>query len=189
MTTQSNTQTSQPITFDEVFTLIEHWRENKNAYEGTAIPDDIWLKIFELENSGKYTAIQIRRLIGLSTQQYKNKQGQLLKPAGLSSNPQKSVSKADSTPNNPASQQPDFCEAIVSPVPALTPEETKKAAKTNTAIKQLKTAQHKPEHYLDTSTIIVEYILPNGHRLKIHTTTHSIDHIIQSFGADSAPLS
>ena len=190
MTTQSNTQTSPPITFDEVFKLIEHWRENKNEYEGTGIPDDIWLKIFELENSGKYTAIQIRRLIGLNTQQYQNKQGQLLKLAASSLPKSKKLTgNTDSTPNNSASQQTDFCEAVVSSVPALTPEETKKAAKTKASIKQLKTAQYKPEQYLDTSTIIVEYIRPDGHRLKIHTTTQSINHVMQSFGADTTQLS
>ena len=72
MTTQSNTQTSPPITLDEVFTLIEHWREHKHEYNGTGIPDNIWLKIFELESKGNYKAAKIRRLFGLNTQQYNN---------------------------------------------------------------------------------------------------------------------
>ena len=97
--------------------------------------------------------------------------------------------KPDSSPKDSVSPQPDFCEAVVAPIPALTPEETTKAAKTKSATKQLKSAQHKPEHYLDTSTIIVEYIRPDGHRLKIHTTTQSIDHVMQSFGADITQLS
>ena len=189
MATQSNTQPLSQITFDEVFKLIEHWRDHKHEYNGTGIPDDIWLKIFELENTGSYKTSQIRRLFGLNTQQYRNKQSQLIKPATPLSKVKKSGDNVVLKPNNSASTQDDFCEAVLSPVPALTPEEINKAAKTHAAVKQLKSTQHKPEHYLEPSTIIVEYIRPNGHRLKIHTTTQSIAHVIQIFGADSTPLS
>ena len=61
MTTQSNTQPSAPITLDEVFKLIEYWREHKHEYKGCSIPEDLWLKIFELERNSDYTGTQIRR--------------------------------------------------------------------------------------------------------------------------------
>jgi len=191
MTAKNKTKSNSATTLDEVFALLEHWREHKNKYEGRSIPNNIWLKLFELENTGHYTATQLRRMFALNSQQYKTKKADLVKPVASTPNKQ-SMSKgnADATTADFASQEPAFCEATISPdalskVPRLTPEETQKATKTKAVIKQLKSTQQSPGNYLDTSTIIVEYLRPDGHRLKIHTTTHNIDYVMKSFGAEA----
>lgn len=61
MTQQSHITT----TLDEVFSLVQYWRDHKTEFEGRGLPDTIWLKIFELEDSGRYTASQLKRLFGL----------------------------------------------------------------------------------------------------------------------------
>ena len=191
MTENNKTQLTSTTTLDEVFGLLEHWREHKNEYEGRSIPNNIWLKLFELENTGHYTARQLRRTFALNSQQYKTKKAALVKPVASTPNKQ-SMSKgnADATTADFALKEPAFCEATISPdalaqVPALTPEETQRATKTKAVIKQLKSTHQSRGNYLDMSTIIVEYLRPDGHRLKIHTTTHNIDYVMKSFGAEA----
>ena len=122
-------------------------------------------------------------MLTLNSQQYNTKKFQLIKPnASTRKHPKPTANKAADTPHEiPLEAQ--FCEAVVAPVPALTSVQTKKAASTKAAIKQLKSTQQKPEDYLSTSTIVVEYIRPDGHRLKIHTTAQSIHHVMLSFSS------
>ena len=190
MTQKNNGKLNPAITFDDVFKDMEHWRNHKNEYEGSGIPEVIWRKVFELERTGCYTATQLKRMLGLNSQQYRTKQAALINPVASGPNKQRiPESNAATTPKEDASQEPIFCEAFVSPdaqpqVPALTPDNTKKAKKTKAVIKQLKSTQQQPECYLDRSTIIVEYLRPDGHRLKIHTTTQSIHQVMRSFGEE-----
>ena len=182
----SEPATTESPTIDEVVTLLQHWRDNKDQYEGRGIPDEIWHKTFALENSGRFSAAVLKRTFGLSSQQYKTKKTELLSPVPTPLQP----SPPDGT-NDVAAPEPAFCEAIISPdtpptVPALTPEESQRAQKTKKDIARLKSTHQRPEDYLDTSTIIVEYIRPDGHRLRIHTTTKSINQVMQSFGAEGA---
>ncbi len=185
------TQTQSPsnATLDEVFSHIQNWREHKNESGQRAIPDKIWRKIFELESTGRYSATFLRRTFGLNSQQFKTKKSQLLDDEIAS------VTTVDNclTDKNTLSvtHEPQFCEAIVSSetatnTPTLTSVESEKAMATKISVEQLKSTQQKPNSYLNMSTIIVEYIRPDGHRLKIHTTTESIHHVMQSFGAEGS---
>lgn len=179
-----NPQERLTSTLGDVVTRIEHWRNNKSEYTGHGIPDAIWIKIFELDKSGSYTARQLKRILTLNSQQYNAKKAQLLKPkAATGKRPKPRVNKAADTPHKKIPPEAEFCEAVVAPIPALTPVQTLKTASTKAAIKQLKSTQKKPEEYLSTSTIVVEYIRPDGHRLKIHTTDQSIHHVMHSFSS------
>ena len=64
----SEPATTESPTIDEVVTLLQHWRDNKDQYEGRGIPDEIWHKTFALENSGRFSAAVLKRTFGLSSQ-------------------------------------------------------------------------------------------------------------------------
>jgi hypothetical protein len=189
MKSQTSTALDTPPTLDEVFALIQYWRDHKDEFEGRGIPDTTWLKLFQLEKSG-HSASQLRRMFALNAKQYEVKKQQLCEPAATSSD--NALSNTSNSPTDdapPVQQTAQFCEALISPetqstVPALSAEATQKTRQTKKSITQLKSTNQKPESFLDMSTIIVEYIRPDGHRLKIHTTTGSIHHVMQSFGGE-----
>lgn len=90
------TKATQPAaSLDDVLQELQTWRANKPT-PSTAIPDELWRKIFALEKtcpSGK-----IRGLLGISTKQYHSKYQQFFAHI--------------STKENPTSPQPsiDLCQ-------------------------------------------------------------------------------
>ena len=82
-----------------------------------------------------------------------------------------------------------FAEVSVASAPppqADVPSLDQAAANNQQAVKHLRSTNISPEQYLDTTTIIVECIRPDGHRLKIHTTNNRIDVIMQAFFTQKA---
>ncbi len=176
-----------PITLDSVFKDMRHWRKHKNEYPEAGIPDGVWRKIFQLEDSG-YTTRELKRLFTLNSKQHDLKRCQLRQshdhnraPLGLKM-PQSQPEQTE----NPAV----FCEAVVKTerqqnIPAL----TQAANNTKKALSTLKSTHQKADSYLDLTTIIVECIRPDGQRLKIHTTSQSLDTVMQAFFEQGVSLS
>ena len=170
---------SAPLTIDKVFSALKHWREHKNEYASTGIPKDVWLMIFQLENNG-YSAAEIKRLFTLNSSQYAKKKQQLSNniPTQIPAAPQKSQVSTTQQSDNDI----DFCETTVKQsAPQKIPTLAESANQTKQAVSQLKSTQNHPQGFLDLTTIIVECIRPDGHRLKIHTTTQSLDKVMEAF--------
>jgi len=179
MLAQDNS-TSEPVTIDKVLNALNHWRENKHDYAGPGIPNEVWLLIFQLENKG-HSVVDLRRIFSLSTTQYSTKKKQLIntepgKPLAVAQKKQSGGSPIDDGDIK-------FCEATGQQnVPAQSiPSLTETASQNKKAVTQLKSTNNNPESFLDLTTIIVECIRPDGHRMKIHTTTKSIDKVMQGF--------
>ncbi len=174
---QPKHEETTPTTLDKVFKALQYWRAHKDQYEGKGIPDSIWRLIFQLEENKEYSSGELKTLFALNSKQYKVKRSLLCKdsqetiPAALEPN---NTSKA--SPANPAKL--DFAEATVD---QMIPSLAESARRTKQVISKLKSTHLKPEQYLDPTTIIVECIRPDGHRLKIHTTTQSLDRVMQTF--------
>ena len=173
---QTTTQTAS-ITLDDVFKALQHWRDNKTKYEGSGIPKEVWYKIFQLEKAG-YKESQLRRLFDLNTTQYRKKREQLTQ---TQSEPTVEPSSSESTEVE-EKDVVQFGEAVVvheetQDVPPL----TQAANQTKSAISQLKSTSDRMDSYLDTTTVIVECIRDDGHRLKIHTTSERLDIVMRTF--------
>lgn len=187
---QQSTVVNSAVSIDSVFKELQHWRKNKKNYDCHGIPDNIWKSIFQLEAEGRPDK-ELRRIFGLNSEQYRKKHTQHYQ---LQTSSRPNVTKAHSIngvtkANNVAPIQ--FSEAMIdnagqhSPILPL----AQAAQKTKQAISQLKSTDNNPERYLDTSTIIVECIRPDGHRLKIHTTNHRLDVVMRAFFSQEVTLS
>lgn len=172
---------SQPqttsITLDDTFKALQHWRNNKTQYEGSGIPDEVWGKIFQLKSVG-YTDAELKRMFSLNSTQYRNKKEQLIQ---AQSEPTVDPSSSEYTEVE-EKDAVQFSEAIVAhegqqDVPPL----TQAANQTKSAISQLKSTSDRMDSYLDTTTVIVECLRDDGHRLKIHTTSERLDIVMRTF--------
>ena len=177
MSQQQTTAQTASITLDDVFKALQHWRDNKTQYEGSGIPDEVWHKIFQLEKAG-YKAAHLKRLFSLNTMQYRKKQEQITQTQ--SEAPVESISSGPREVEQKNAVQ--FGEAVVvhkgqQDVPSL----TQAANPTKSAISQLKSTKEHLDPYLDTTTVIVECIRDDGHRLKIHTTSERLDIVMRTF--------
>ena len=171
------------ISLDSLFKAMQHWRNNKQDYDGPGIPDNIWEMIFKLEEQD-YTKNDLCRAFTLNSQQYDKKRSQHYSSTQTSSEP-----KLDEAGNK--SQQNtalEFSEAILAgeETPPLIPPLTQATQQTKQATIQLKSTDIKPERYVDTTTVIVECIRADGHRLKIHMTNHRLDDLMQNFLSQEA---
>lgn len=166
------------VTLDTTFAALKHWREHKEEYEGGGIPDKLWKMFFQLENNGMSPS-EIRRFFSINSQQYARKRIEL-----MPLNSKKSVMQQVPHKNPPTHVKTDvnFCEVNVkSSVDQKIPSLTQAAKASKKTLSQLRSTDSSAEHYLDLTTIIVECIRPDGHRLKIHTTTKSLDQVMQAF--------
>ncbi len=180
----STEATSKP-TLDDVFKAMQDWRNNKGGYDSPGIPDNVWKMIFELESQG-YSSKDLKRIFSLNSGQHDKKKHQ------LTGGPKRVSKEADA--NNPTktlageSSSP-FCEAkVTADAPSKIPSLSTTLQKNKRAVATLKSTVNKPEDYLDMSTIIVEYIRPDGHRLKIHTTNDSIDKLMCAFAQQGVQI-
>lgn len=170
------TPETEVITFAAVFKEIQHWRKHKKEYLRGAIPDELWGKIFILERQGEYSPSDLRRCLSLNKQQYTKKYQALM---GQSSSEGKTIS--DSSKDNKESLPViNFSEAVVNQdinIPALkaAADETKKE------IKVLKSTEAFDISTLDPTTVVVECIRVDGHRLKIHMTTQRPEVLMNTF--------
>ena len=159
--------TAKPITIDKVFSALKHWRDHKSDYPSPGIPNDVWAMLFQLEKQG-FTVAELRRIFSLSNTQYINKKKQLVNTEAN----QSSVV----TPIN--IDNINFSEVKVK---QNIPELSERASQNKKAVTQLKSTKDDLASILDLTTIIVECIRPDGHCMKIHTTTKSIDKVMQGF--------
>lgn len=172
----SNIQNSsaQPITLDFIYEKIKYWRDHKKEFDQKAMPDQIWGMIFTFQKQKDYSDSEIKKLFSLNSQQYSKKYTQLMATE---------ENKAElSTSTEPA----QFSEVEVSSEPLINvvPSLTGKVQVANEAVAHLKSPDNSLKTYVDIKTIVVEYIRPDGHRLKIHTTTSSIADVMQAFGKE-----
>ena len=172
---------AQEISLDTVFNAIKHWRANKKDYDNPGIPDSIWNSVFQLEDNG-YGKSELRRLFGLNSQQYNKKRDRFDSTKKLRCDDEPVKTSKDNKQNH---QEPAalFAQAIVDGYSQQNsaPPLTSSTEKTKQAVKHLKSPDKKPEKYLDNTTIIVECIRDDGHRLKIHMTTCRLETLMQSF--------
>ena len=175
----TNSTSTEQLSIDSVLNKLQHWRANKSSYPDSGIPETIWQMIFALEDAG-HRPTTLRSLFSLNSGQYTKKREQLKSKAALKPNQNDQVpSKA----NKPRSLV-EFGEvSVVSTAPPRSdvPSLTQAASQNRQAVKKLRSTESSPDHYLDTTTIIVECIRPDGHRLKIHTTNNRLDTIMQAF--------
>ncbi len=173
----SSNQQKSNVTLDQAFQAVSHWRNNKDQYENRGIPDNVWKLVFQLENQG-YLPKDLKRALSLNSKQYDEKKNQIVSTLAKTAekiNDLKAVNSGDDGSNI-------FCEAKIKPVdaPAI-PSLSDAVQKNKQAVATLKSTINKPQDYLDMTTIIVEYIRPDGHRLKIHTTSESIHKVMSAF--------
>jgi len=167
---------ADPVTLDDAFKAFKHWRSNKAAYPSTGIPNHLWGTIFQLEDEG-YSSTELKRLFALSSSQYN------IKKKEFCQRPTASSSVSSDKPNvaiKKTEELVSFCEAAVPPV-VMEPFLTEKIKSTQQTLSKLKSTDNNSSHYLDTTTIIVECIRPDGHRLKIHTTNQSLNIVMATF--------
>lgn len=170
---QENFTHQDPVTLDKAFKAMRHWRKNKHKYNKPGIPDDVCLMMFQLEANG-YSVSELTKLFGLSGSQYCDKKALL-----LSSNSKHPAEETTDQNNKPSTTH--FCEARVEPNQQQVPSLQKNVSDTKKVVKHLKSTNNNMDTYLDTTTIIVECIHPDGQRLKIHTTNKSIDKVMHAF--------
>lgn len=170
------------VTLDTTFAALKHWREHKEKYEGGGIPDKLWKMFFQLENNGM-SASEIRRFFSINSQQYARKRIALMP---LNSKKPVIQQAPHKNPPNPVKTDVNFCEVNVqSSVDQRIPSLTQAAKASKKTLSQLRSTNSSPKEYLDLTTIIVECIRPDGHRLKIHTTTQSLDKVMDAFFAQA----
>ncbi len=180
MTSDTTSETAEAISIDAVLEKLHHWRENKSSYPDSGIPDTVWKMIFALEDAG-HRPSTLRSLFSLNSGQYAKKHEQLSsKPRVIPLNQISPTPSKDKQATDPIA----FSQiSVASPAPPISevPSLTQAAAKNRQTVKKLRSTDSSSEHYLDTTTIIVECIRADGHRLKIHTTTNRLDTIMQAF--------
>ena len=179
-TTSTSQATTSVVTLDSVMKDMIHWRAHKHQYKGHAIPDDLWLKIFQLEAS--YSAKLIRATYKISTSQYRTKK-QALCPTDAHTEAASTAPAHDQpTATAQTSSSSPFCEVNIQPEPPPTISSLSQAsAQATDALTTLKKTNHSPADYLDNSTVIVECLHPKGYRLNIHTTTARLAEVMQTF--------
>ena len=178
----SDKKESSKITIDAVEKKLIHWRNNRKQYPGTGIPNEIWLQIFSLETAER-SVHRLRAIFGLNSQQYKKKHAELIAQKTII---EKAVVKSTPLPEAPAKPITAFAEVCVenTAVPPLSPD----VQATKNTIKAIKNTKVDLDTLLDTSTVIVECIRSDGHRLKIHTCSQRVDIIMQTFYSQSVSV-
>ena len=73
---EKQTDMTGELSLDAACRAIQHWRENKNDYPGSGIPNDIWNMMFTLENSG-HDKKMLQRMLGVNPKQYERKTKEL----------------------------------------------------------------------------------------------------------------
>lgn len=177
--------TSSEVTLDSIYKDILHWRANKSDYPDRGIPDSTWKKIFQLEAEG-YPKKDLLKILSLNSRQYDMKRAQIHPSKHIQSPHQTTGDTKEPVIQNTQEKEDQvvsFHEVFDSPSlhyqsPSLTKD---RAEKTRAQISQLRSTNNSVDSFLDRTTIIVECIHPNGHRLKIHTTSQSLDIVMKTF--------
>lgn len=141
---------NHPITLDEVVNELQTWR-NQKPNRNTAIPDELWRKIFQL--TAVLSPLKIKALLGISNAQYAKKYEEFYSTSAENA----------STPPIIKTTQPEqpkvaFCEVKTTTEPL-----------------------YRPTSSLATHTIVVEFHRSDGQLMKIHTTNENFETLIRLF--------
>ncbi len=170
------TPAAEVVTLEPVLKAIQHWRKHKKDYSRGAMPDEVWKKVFILEGQGEYSPPELRRIFTLNSQQYNRKYQELMGKAS----PEKKPISHSNEDNKASSRAIPLAEAVIKPAINIPPLNTA-ADKTKKEIKDLKSTATFDISTLDPTTVVVECIRADGHRLKIHMTTQRIDVLMDTF--------
>ena len=140
---------------DGVLKELENWRADKPNVS-TIIPDALWRKIFALETT--LAASKIRTLLKISTKQYTRKHKQLSTHATAGKKQSSGQKQADIV---------ELCQVKTSPPPQPS-----------------STSMYKPLKIPSTNTLIAEFRHADGRIMKIHSTSDSVEQLIQAFFKD-----
>jgi hypothetical protein len=151
---RANDNTEHKATLDDVSLAMKCWRETKKN-PGDPMPDEMWLNIFKLADM--HSEKRVRIFLGITSIQYAERYRKL--------SPKLNSPK---TPDTPTA----FCEASIAP---------DRENQTRSSVQTLRSNKPALESYIDTSTIIVECIKPDGHRIKIHAVQKNIREIMLAF--------
>ncbi len=178
-TTLSVSEQPSSTTLDTVLKEMQHWRTNK-AHPKQAIPDELWKKIFHLADI--HSASAVRKIFGLNSKQYKIKHEQLCQPT-KQVKPSAVESDGIKTPiKNAEESESVFCEVNVETTTGIeVPPLTKPAHTTKETLKKIRSNDKNLSSYLDLTTVIIECIHADGHRLKIHASHESLTEVMQAF--------
>ncbi len=166
----------EAVTLEPVFKAIQHWRTHKKSYPGGAIPDEVWKKVFILAEQDGYSPSNLRQLFRLNSGQYDRKYQALM---GKTSSEEKTITHPNKD-NKPSSRAIPLVEAVIKPAINI-PSLNTAADKTKKEIKDLKSTAAFDISTLDPTTVVVECIRADGHRLKIHMTTQRVDVLMETF--------
>ncbi len=148
---------------DSVVIAMQTWRNNnKNKKIQQPIPLSIWHQVFTLTET--HAPCTIRKLLGISKAQYDKKFAELFP----TQQPTKELL------SKKAVTVVEFCQ-VNSPKVADTPP-----IEINSAIKNKPHYEELPK-YIGVNTVIVEFCRADGKIMKIHTTSHCFQEIIDSF--------
>ena len=162
-TTTQNTQptvtsTTEP-TLGSVLVAVEQWRKEKHN-SSEPIPDTLCRQIFALETT--HSSAQLRRLFGMSAQQYQTKRDKLLAPPASSLEP-------PAAPNSRVAPP----QSGIKPTPHTAPK-----------LCHIKIKPDSP-YAVDSlpipKTMVVEFCRSDGKIMKIHITQDSIQELIHTF--------
>lgn len=146
---------------DDVKNDFETWRKTK-THRSEQIPDELWFKVFELEN--QYKPKQIRDILMINKKQYDTKHEQLCSGQSESKQPiftNKPLYEAKDASNKTAQGQ-------VSAIDSLCEVNVKKEP-------------YKLAPLPSAKTMIVEFCRSDGKVMKIHTTQDSISTLMKAF--------
>jgi hypothetical protein len=151
---RANDNTEHKATLDDVSLAMKCWRETKKN-SSDSMPDEIWINIFKLADM--HSEKRVRVFLGITTTQYAERYRKLSPQLNRSQTPDPS---------------PEFCEATIPP---------DRERQTRSSVQALRSNKPALESYIDTNTIIVECIKPDGHRIKIHAVQKNIREIMLAF--------
>lgn len=148
-TAVSNARSTPQPTLESALEEFNQWRDNKK-HSGSPIPDGLWHKVFDLAEI--YTALQVRTIFGINTQQYAKKYKALRGEKEI---------RAEESPKSEGSR---LCEVTIKP-----------------ATSTKKKSSYQPQSLPSAKTLVVEFCRADGRIMKIHTTQDSIPTLMQAF--------
>lgn len=164
LSTEEQKSTSTEVSMVKTFEEMQEWRRTRPIHGQYNIPDPMWGKIFALAKV--HGANKVRQIFGISAKQFNVKLTEQTKKeqstAAPTSEETLSIPSPSQSPSAPPIPPIDWCEALspVSPPKFSNPYD---------------------EVPIATHTLIVEFRRADGKIMTIHTTTHRVGEIMQSF--------
>lgn len=162
LSTEEPKSTSAEVSMVKTFEEMQEWRRTRPIHRQYNIPDPMWEKIFALAKV--HGANKVRQIFGISAKQFNAKLTEQTKKEQPIASPISPI--LEETSSIPSPSTPilpiDWCEAL----PCASPP---------------KSSNPYDEVPIATHTLIVEFRRSDGKMMTIHTTTHRVGEIMQSF--------